>query len=57
MTVVGLGYIGLLLALAFAKELPITGFDVDVSRVEQLMEGKDRNSEIPETRSSCQIYR
>ncbi len=48
-TVVGLGYIGLPLALAFAKELPTTGFDVDVARVEQLMEGKDRNNEVPES--------
>ena len=43
-TVVGLGYVGLPLALAFAAELPTTGFDIDVSRVEQLKKGNDRNS-------------
>ncbi len=45
-TVVGLGYVGLPLALAFAEELPTTGFDIDVSRVEQLLAGDDRNREI-----------
>ena len=45
-TVVGLGYVGLPLALAFAAELPTTGFDIDVSRVEQLKKGNDRNSEV-----------
>lgn len=45
-TVVGLGYVGLPLALAFAAELPTTGFDTDVSRVEQLRSGIDRNREV-----------
>lgn len=47
-TVVGLGYVGLPLALAFAKELPTTGFDIDVSRVEEFVAGSDRNREVPE---------
>ena len=45
-TVVGLGYVGLPLALAFAAELPTTGFDNDKSRVEQLRAGSDRNREV-----------
>jgi len=45
-TVVGLGYVGLPLALAFAAELPTTGFDNDNSRVEQLRAGSDRNREV-----------
>jgi UDP-N-acetyl-D-galactosamine dehydrogenase len=45
-TVVGLGYVGLPLALAFAAELHTTGFDNDVSRVEQLQAGNDRNREV-----------
>ncbi|MQF70622.1 hypothetical protein FIL92_01410 [SAR202 cluster bacterium AD-812-D07_MRT_10900m] len=48
-TVVGLGYVGLPLALAFAKELPTTGFDIDVSRVEELVAGSDRNREVPKS--------
>ncbi|MBN4059356.1 nucleotide sugar dehydrogenase [Dehalococcoides mccartyi] len=45
-TVVGLGYVGLPLALAFSKELPTTGFDVDASRIDDLKAGKDRNREV-----------
>ena len=45
-TVVGLGYVGLPLALAFAAELPTTGFDNDKSRIEQLRAGSDRNREV-----------
>ena len=45
-TVVGLGYVGLPLALAFAAEFSTTGFDNDVSRVEQLRSGNDRNREV-----------
>jgi UDP-N-acetyl-D-glucosamine/UDP-N-acetyl-D-galactosamine dehydrogenase len=45
-TVVGLGYVGLPLALAFAAELPTTGFDNDNLRVEQLHAGSDRNREV-----------
>ena len=47
-TVVGLGYVGLPLALAFSMELPTTGLDVDVSRVEELRVGHDRNREVAE---------
>jgi UDP-N-acetyl-D-glucosamine/UDP-N-acetyl-D-galactosamine dehydrogenase len=45
-TIVGLGYVGLPLALAFAAELPTIGFDNDSSRVEQLQDGFDRNLEV-----------
>lgn len=44
--VIGLGYVGLPLALAFSKEFPTTGFDVDTSRVEELLTGVDRNKEL-----------
>jgi UDP-N-acetyl-D-galactosamine dehydrogenase len=47
-TIVGLGYVGLPLALAFASELPTKGFDVDVARVEGLQAGTDRNREVPD---------
>lgn len=45
-TVVGLGYVGLPLALAFSDVVPTTGFDVDSSRVSQLSNGIDRNGEV-----------
>lgn len=45
--VVGLGYVGLPLAVAFARHLPTIGFDVDPQRIEELQEGYDRNREVP----------
>ena len=44
--VVGLGYVGLPLALALAREFPTVGFDSDPVRIEQLLDGFDRNLEI-----------
>ena len=45
-TVVGLGYVGLPLTLAFAAEFETVGFDNDASRVEELQAGNDRNLEV-----------
>jgi UDP-N-acetyl-D-glucosamine/UDP-N-acetyl-D-galactosamine dehydrogenase len=45
-TIVGLGYVGLPLGLAFATEFLTIGFDINVSRVEQLQDGFDRNLEV-----------
>ena len=52
--VIGLGYVGLPLALAFSKEFPTTGFDSDISRLQELSVGVDRNHELsnPELTSS-----
>jgi UDP-N-acetyl-D-glucosamine/UDP-N-acetyl-D-galactosamine dehydrogenase len=47
-TIVGLGYVGLPLTIAFAKEFPTTGFDIEKIRVDQLLDGIDRNREVPE---------
>lgn len=38
--VVGLGYVGLPVALAFAKHYPVIGYDIDEQRIEQLSHGK-----------------
>jgi UDP-N-acetyl-D-galactosamine dehydrogenase len=46
--VVGLGYVGLPLAVGFAKHLPTIGFDVNEMRVKELQQGYDRNGETPE---------
>jgi len=48
MAVVGLGYVGLPLAVAFARHFTVVGFDVDEGRVQELRYGYDRNMEIPE---------
>jgi UDP-N-acetyl-D-galactosamine dehydrogenase len=45
--VLGLGYVGLPVALAFARAFPGTvGFDVDGARIAELRAGDDRNREI-----------
>lgn len=44
--IVGLGYVGLPLAVAFSKHFNVTGFDVKKERVEELKKGIDRTKEI-----------
>jgi UDP-N-acetyl-D-galactosamine dehydrogenase len=45
--VVGLGYVGLPVAVAFARSgVPVVGFDVDAGRVAELNEGMDRTREV-----------
>jgi UDP-N-acetyl-D-galactosamine dehydrogenase len=43
--VVGLGYVGLPLAVSFAKQLTVVGFDINTRRVEELQQGIDRTGE------------
>ncbi|MCG9900367.1 MAG: nucleotide sugar dehydrogenase [Hydrotalea sp.] len=43
--VIGLGYVGLPLALAFSKKYPVIGFDTDANRVQELLNGIDRTNE------------
>jgi UDP-N-acetyl-D-galactosamine dehydrogenase len=44
--VVGLGYVGLPLAVALAKHFPVIGFDINPKRIEELKKGFDRNGEV-----------
>ena len=44
--VIGLGYVGLPLAVAFAKRFPVLGFDVNLSRVKELETGVDSTLEV-----------
>ncbi len=44
--VVGLGYIGLPLAMALARSFEVVGFDVDRRRIAELREGRDRTGEV-----------
>src|SRR6185369_7882993 len=46
--VVGLGYVGLPLAVAFGKKGKVVGFDVKQKRVEELRSGKDGTGEVAE---------
>jgi UDP-N-acetyl-D-galactosamine dehydrogenase len=44
--VIGLGYVGLPLAVAFAEKYPVIGFDINHVRVNQLMDGHDFTLEV-----------
>jgi UDP-N-acetyl-D-galactosamine dehydrogenase len=44
--VIGLGYVGLPLAVALARHHRVTGIDIDVLRVEELRAGHDRTREV-----------
>jgi UDP-N-acetyl-D-galactosamine dehydrogenase len=45
--VIGLGYVGLPLAVALSRRFDVVGFDVDAKRVEQLGKGIDHTNEVP----------
>ena len=44
--VVGLGYVGLPLAVAFGEKQPVVGFDISRQRVDALRQGIDRTGEF-----------
>ncbi|MFA6427519.1 MAG: nucleotide sugar dehydrogenase [Candidatus Magasanikbacteria bacterium] len=47
--VVGLGYVGLPLAVLLAKHFSLVGFDISERRVEELKSGKDHTHEVNES--------
>ncbi|HMQ06335.1 MAG TPA: nucleotide sugar dehydrogenase [Saprospiraceae bacterium] len=44
--IIGLGYVGLPLAVEFAKKYRVTGFDINTQRVIELKKGYDRTKEV-----------
>lgn len=46
--VIGLGYVGLPLAVEFGKSRPVIGFDISKGRIEALREGHDATQEVSE---------
>lgn len=44
--VVGLGYVGLPVAVAFGKQQQVIGFDINEQRINELMGGYDRTNEV-----------
>jgi UDP-N-acetyl-D-galactosamine dehydrogenase len=45
--VIGLGYVGLPIALLFARHASVIGFDINADRVQQMQQGQDPSHEIP----------
>jgi UDP-N-acetyl-D-galactosamine dehydrogenase len=46
--VIGLGYVGLPLAVEFAKKYPVVGFDIKQERIDELKQGQDSTLEVEE---------
>lgn len=44
--IIGLGYVGLPLAVEFAKKFPVVGFDINTKRIAELKSGKDHTLEV-----------
>ncbi|WP_235694171.1 Vi polysaccharide biosynthesis UDP-N-acetylglucosamine C-6 dehydrogenase TviB [Caenibius tardaugens] len=44
--VIGLGYVGLPLAIEFGKKYPVSGFDINQERIAELREGRDSTLEV-----------
>lgn len=43
---VGLGYVGLPIAVAFSKKVPVIGFDINVQKIQAYMSGTDATQEV-----------
>ncbi len=57
LAVIGLGYVGLPLAVEFGKKRPVVGFDIDEKRIAALMDGRDETleTEPDEIVSACHL--
>ena len=70
--IIGLGYVGLPLAIEFGKQRPVLGFDINTARITELQSGRDHTLEAspeelaqaahlsfssnPEDLKACQIF-
>ena len=45
-SIIGLGYVGLPLAVAFAEKYPVIGFDINKKRIDELNAGHDHTLEV-----------
>ncbi len=46
LSLIGLGYVGLPIAVSFAKQVPVIGFDLNASKIEQYRKGIDPTGEV-----------
>jgi len=57
MAVIGLGYVGLAIALEFARKISVIGFDIKPDRVELMKKGIDPSRELESKAfSGCDIH-
>ena len=56
LAVIGLGYVGLPIALEFSKKISVIGFDINAARIELMMNGIDPSKELEkEAFNNCDI--
>src|SRR6266446_2951184 len=56
LAIIGLGYVGLPIALAFAKKISVIGFDINPHRIALMKKGVDPSNELSkETFDGCDI--
>ena len=56
LAVIGLGYVGLPIALEFAKKISVIGFDINAGRIEMMKNGIDPSKELEtEAFDNCDI--
>jgi UDP-N-acetyl-D-galactosamine dehydrogenase len=53
--IIGLGYVGLPLAVEFGKKYPTVGFDIASTRIEELKNGYDRTLEVSSVCRHCRL--
>ena len=57
LAVIGLGYVGLPIALEFARRIKVVGFDINQKRVDMMRRGEDPSNELPrEAFDGCDIH-
>jgi UDP-N-acetyl-D-galactosamine dehydrogenase len=57
LAVIGLGYVGLPIALEFARRIPVIGFDISEPRIELMRRGIDPSNELErEAFEGCDIH-
>jgi len=57
LAVIGLGYVGLPIALEFAKKIKVIGFDIKPDRIEKMKNRIDPSNELePNAFNNCDIY-
>ena len=56
LAVIGLGYVGLPLVVAFGKQMKTIGFDIAVSKVESCQRGIDPSRELPDSELHAAVH-
>jgi len=54
--IIGLGYVGLPLAVEFGKKFPTIGFDINTERIKELENGYDRTLEVDEANLKSSLH-